>query len=196
MIRRGVHADVDAASSLLAEAFADSPWLRWTVEALGRRERIASLQRLVMENAVLPYGEMWVAVEAETLVGAAMWMHPDRPPPAAVWNEISSQQPTFEGTRHQASLAADHAVEELRPTGPHYYLGAIGVRPDRQHRGVGRSLLLPVLDRADAETATAFLETSTATNVDLYEGLGFVVSGELQIPDDGPHVWAMTRCPR
>ena len=79
------------------------------------------------------------------------------------------------------------------PTRPHYYLGAVGTRFDRQRNGIGTAVLEPLLDRARAEDAIAFLETSDRANVAFYERLGFTVTGEIDVPDGGPHVWAMAR---
>jgi hypothetical protein len=38
-----------------------------------------------------------------------------------------------------------------------------------------------------------FLETSDRANVELYERLGLSVTGEIEVPGGGPHVWAMMR---
>jgi ribosomal protein S18 acetylase RimI-like enzyme len=76
---------------------------------------------------------------------------------------------------------------------PHYYLGAVGTRSDRQRRGLATAVLAPVLERAAGENALVFLETSDRANVELYERLGLAVTGEIDVPGGGPHVWAMMR---
>jgi hypothetical protein len=54
-------------------------------------------------------------------------------------------------------------------------------------------LVAAALAETDRVRVAAFLETSNARNVPLYERLGFVVSEEFDI---GPvHVWAMLRQP-
>ena len=53
-----------------------------------------------------------------------------------------------------------------------------------------------MLDRAASENALVFLETSAIDNVHFYLGLGFVTVAEVDVPDGGPHVWAMVRPPR
>ncbi|MEP6624075.1 MAG: GNAT family N-acetyltransferase [Acidimicrobiia bacterium] len=194
-VRRGTAADVDAAARLLGVAFAESPWTRWTVAADRHSERIGSLQRLVMEGAVLPFGEVWVARDGDVLVGVAMWMLPDRVPPPTVWEEMRAATARLEGDRHPFSEAAERLVARLRPRHRHFALGALGVAPDRQRQGIATRLVSPVLGRADREMVDAYLETSTESNVAFYTGLGFAVSGECRIPDGGPPVWAMTRAP-
>jgi GNAT superfamily N-acetyltransferase len=99
----------------------------------------------------------------------------------------------LEGSRHAASIAAEAFVAPLRPQTPHYFLGAVGTRRDRQREGLATATLTPILERADQEDEPAFLETSSAANVRFYERLGFTVVSEADVPDRGPHVWTMLR---
>jgi GNAT superfamily N-acetyltransferase len=74
----------------------------------------------------------------------------------------------FESDPMAAHLFRDPArrlsdVERMHPTKePHWYLAFLGVEPSEQGRGVGSALLRPVLDRAAAEGAPAWLETATS----------------------------------
>jgi GNAT superfamily N-acetyltransferase len=193
-VRRATYSDLGAASAVLADAFVDYPWTRWTVESHRHGERVEGLQRLSMDRIALPYGEVWVACDDDdNVVSVAVWMLPGSDVPAAVLNDIGTAEATLEGVRHEASVEAEVCVAQLRPTTPHYYLGAVGTRRDRQGRGLGTAVLTPILDRADREHEAVFLETSASENVNFYEGLGFVTITEMDIPDGGPHVWAMMR---
>lgn len=195
-VRRATAVDVVAASAVLADAFADYPWTRWTVDSADHSERVGALQRLSMERVALPYGAVWVAVdEGDEIVGAAMWGLPDATVPASVLHQMELEQAKLEGARHEASVAAEAAVSRLRPTVSHYYLGTVGTRRDHQRHGHGAALLAPVLDRAKEEHTQVFLETSSPENVEFYTRLGFVTVAELDIPEAGPHVWAMARTP-
>jgi GNAT superfamily N-acetyltransferase len=194
MSRRAGAGDAEEASAVLADSFTDYAWTRWTVDADDHAARIAALQRLVIDHVALPYGEVWVAEdEVGRIASAAIWMLPASVISAPGVEATATTQAELEGSRHAASVAAEAAVVPLRPKSPHYYLGAVGTRRDRQRRGFATSVLAPVLDRATAEDAIVFLETSDAGNVAYYERLGFVVTGEIDVPDGGPHVWAMTR---
>ena len=193
-VRQAGVADVDAASAVLADAFADYPWTRWTVERHRHTERVEGLQRLFMDRIALPYGEVWVACdEVDNVMSVAVWMLPNSAAPASVLDEIGAAQATLEGARHEASVKAEVCVAALRPATPHYYLGAVGTGRDRQREGLGTAVLTPILDRADRENEPVFLETSTAENGRFYAGLGFVTVSEADVPDGGPHVWAMIR---
>lgn len=192
-VRRADASDVDEACAVLADAFTDYPWTRWTVDAERHGERIEGLQRLCMERITLPYGEAWVACdEGDDIVSVAMWMLPTSVVPDSVLAEAAPELATLEGTRHAASVAAEARLAELRPAVPHYYLGVVGTRRDQQGRGHATSLLRPVLDRVERSGDAAYLETSDPRNCEFYARLGFVTIAELAIADGaGPHVWAM-----
>jgi GNAT superfamily N-acetyltransferase len=193
-VRRADRSDIDNAAAVLADAFADYAWTRFTVDADDHTARIYGLQRLVIERLALPYGEVWVAEDAGgAIASVAIWMLPDSTIPGAVAQDAGQVQAELEGNRHDASVRAEAACAPLRSATPHYYLGAVGTQRDRQRQRFGSAVLEPVLDRARAEGATMFLETSDRSNVEFYERLGFVVTGEIVVPDGGPNVWGMTR---
>jgi GNAT superfamily N-acetyltransferase len=191
-VRRAGSADVDEAAAVLAGAFADYAWTRWTVDADDHSARIYGLQRLVIERIALPYGEVWVAHDA-AIVSAAIWMLPTSSVPPSVSEAAAAAQAELEGARHDASLRAEAACAPIRPAAPHYYLGAVGTHADRQRQGLGSAVLAPIIDRAERENIAVFLETSDRGNVEFYERLGFRVAGEIDVPGGGPHVWGMTR---
>lgn len=51
-IRPAVVGDLDTAADLLAEAFADYPWTRWSIPADGYSCRLRELQRLYLSFAL------------------------------------------------------------------------------------------------------------------------------------------------
>ena len=67
----------------------------------------------------------------DNVMSVAVWMLPNSAPPASVLDEIGAARATLEGARHEASVKAEVCVAALRPTTPHYYLGAVGARRDR-----------------------------------------------------------------
>lgn len=182
---------------MLADAFAEYEWERWTVAADRHVERIRDLQRLWLERVGLPLGEVWVAERPGRRIGAvAIWMAPDVWIPADVTTAMAPAIAALEGDRHALSEAAELVCAPLRPAAAHYYLGTVGTRRTLHRGGLGSAVLAPVLERADAEGADAYLETSNEGNVAFYRSLGFEVSGEADVPGGGPHVWAMLRKPR
>jgi predicted GNAT family N-acyltransferase len=193
IVRRARPADLAAAAAVLADAFADYPWTRWTVDNDSHSKRIEALQQLCMEHIALPYGEVWVACENDVVLSVAVWARPGVVVPESVRQEIFAAQAELEGARHNASIAAEARLAELRPTVAHYYLGTMGTRRDRQREGLGAAVLAPILDRADGDAAHVCLETSTAENCRFYAKFAFAEVSETQIPDGGPIVWGMLR---
>lgn len=87
------------------------------------------------------------------------------------------------------AMMADHPHE------PHWYLNVVSTIPEHQGRGLGTSVLQPVLERCDADGVRAYLESSNPRNLTLYRRQGFVDAGEIRLPG-GPSLTKMWRDPR
>ena len=85
-------------------------------------------------------------------------------------------------------------MEEQHPVEDHEYLFFLGTRPEWQSRGLGSALMHEVLDRCDRDGTPAYLEATSPANQRLYLRQGFVVAGEIRLPD-GPSMWRMWREP-
>jgi hypothetical protein len=148
-----------------------------------------------VERVGLPFGEVWVASVDGAIEAAAVWMHSARQVPVGTLTVMEDEQRELEGRRHAASQAADRAVAHLRPRHPHYYLGTVGTSRVHHRRGLATAVLTPMLGEADRSGTPAFLETCSVQNLEFYDSLGFTIADEVQLPDGGPHVWALLRPP-
>jgi GNAT superfamily N-acetyltransferase len=100
------------------------------------------------------------------------------------------------GRRVVKALPGLGDMEEVHAEHPdHYYLAALGTRPDRRGEGVGAALMAPVLAECDARGLGAYLESSKESNIPYYQRYGFEVVGDVTFPD-GPTVWPMWRDPQ
>jgi ribosomal protein S18 acetylase RimI-like enzyme len=86
----------------------------------------------------------------------------------------------------------ESALGSIHPHEPHWYLGVVGVRPDRHGQGLGGAVIRAVLDDPIAAGAPAYLVTATEGNLAIYRRLGFDVLSEADVPG-GPHLWGMWR---
>ena len=86
-------------------------------------------------------------------------------------------------------------LEDRSVAGPHWVLMFIGIDPQFQGGGLGRSLITPVLEQADAEGLPCFLDSGNPRNLSFYHRHGFEVVHEVTIPH-GPTAWAMVRQPK
>lgn len=201
-IRKGDAADVDAAARVLAAAFTNYPWITYTVAADGREQRLFQLYRTILGDLVIPYGRLWVAETAPhrppgpaSVVGAAGWFTPETQPPEAAAHDVAQCVWELRGDRATQAAAAEAAIAANAADYPHWYLGAIGVAPATQGRGIGAMLLRPALELADQQREPVRLETSSERNVAFYARHGFGTVSELAIPG-GPRCRLMERLPR
>ena len=188
--------DREAAAEALALAFADDPcWAHVLPEDGTRAEKLLAYFTSEIESLVPEYRELWVAEDGG---GAAFWAPPGRwrVPLGMTLREGSRMLGVF-GRRLPIGLRAQLRLENRHPRSPqHWYLHYLGVEPRRQGRGLGGSLLRPVLDVCDRERIPAHLEASTERNRILYERNGFELTEVFDMPGrGGPPVRKMWREP-
>jgi ribosomal protein S18 acetylase RimI-like enzyme len=85
-----------------------------------------------------------------------------------------------------------NASRDLRTSvvpGPFWYVGGIGVDPERQGEGIGTALMAELGALAGDPLC---LETANERNIAWYERLGFAVIAEGRV-QDGPTIWSMQR---
>jgi GNAT superfamily N-acetyltransferase len=96
------------------------------------------------------------------------------------------------GTRVLLASRVQRLLEERHLGEPHFYVRLVGVRTTLQGQGLGSALMRPTLERADSAGLPTYLEASSNRSAALYERLGFVHLGALELPG-GPPVWPMRR---
>ena len=186
--------DVPAAAEVLAAAFTDYPWTRWTVDADGHGERLRALHHLYLSAVAVPFGRVDLGEAGEELVGVAVWM-PSTGVPDEVWQRVGPAASELAGHRAAAAAAAEEVLAARRPSERHLTLASLGVVQHRQRQGLGGVLLAPGLDRADRDGLPVWLETSAEPNVRFYRHLRFAVVGVVDLPGGGPRTWLMLREP-
>ncbi|MFH9069160.1 GNAT family N-acetyltransferase [Streptomyces alboflavus] len=191
-VRPATERDVPGAVRTLTRAFADYPFTRHVVAADGHDERVRRFQELFLTRVGLRYGRTWVTDDARA---AAVWTTPERDP-APGFTEVGPLIEELAGDRAPAFAAAQRALDPHRPSEPVWFLATVGVAPDAQGQGLGGVVVAAGLEAADRAGHPAFLETSSERNVRFYERLGFTVTAEVELPDDGPRTWCMRREPR
>jgi GNAT superfamily N-acetyltransferase len=173
----------------LARAFHDDPVTVWAHPSARTRRRRVERFFVGRMRALLPHELSFMTADG---AGAAIWSPPD------AWQmglrEMLHDLPAFMSTHTPTVLRGMHQVEKRHPRDPHYYLSILGVDPPRQGSGLGTALLLPMLQRCDAEGVGAYLETGTEENVRFYARHGFRVIDEVPLPS-GPVMWLMWRNP-
>lgn len=193
-VRRAKSVDAPAIARLLTRAFFDDPVATFLFPDVGRRP--ALLNRFFDLQVTRNYLRRGVVATTVDGDGAALWMPPDAPHPTIRERLFHTAFAFRLGERRHAAHRLTALLESRHPREPHWYLGAIGVEPDRQGHGVGTSLLEAALEGCDARGHAAYLEASRPESARLYERMGFSCR-ELLVPTsigvDGPSLYLMYR---
>lgn len=185
--------DLDGVVRALTESFHDDPVMAWAFpDAVVRPRRLATMWRFIAEGMYLPEGS------STTLSGhdsVALWRRPGAPNGDDFWAENGERfDAEMEGDLERMGLVGEALAAHHPGDDDHWYLLAIGVRPEAQGRGLGGALLAHTLAIADERGEPAYLEATSARSRRLYERFGFEVTGEFA-PEGGPPLWPMWREP-
>ena len=181
--------DYNVAGQIIGESFADDPVNRWV---FGCEKAMRPFFTQVARKLYLPrgYGHR-IGDDACTL-----WLPPG----------VAKHIPLYRSLDIAASLVVnsgfgaivrgmklDNALDNKRPREPHHYLFAIGARPSRQGKGLGKALMLAGLQLVDESRMPAYLESSKESNVPFYRHFGFEVTEKLKPAVNCPPLWLMWR---
>lgn len=196
MTTAAVAADPHVAGAVLGRAFTTDPVFRWII---GETPRLQ--ERLTLAFTAFAVGAVHKPA-AQVLVtpdraAASIWLPPNgwRAP----LSEIVKQAPRLlraYGNRSVRALRLLSIVEKHHPKEPHWYLEAIGTVPEQRGRGIGPTVLTPVLEQCDAARLPAYLESSNPQNISFYERHGFVTLPLFELPPGCPVITPMWRDPR
>jgi GNAT superfamily N-acetyltransferase len=192
--RVATRAEIPAAVDVLARAFYADPVWGWAFPDPERRlEQHRAVWELVA-RAALSYESAWLTGDCAAV---ALWIPPGKPELRPEDEErLESLLTELLGDGATRVLDTFERFEAAHPSAePHYYLSLLATDPDQRGRGLGMGLLAATLEQIDAEGAPAFLESSNPVNTPRYEGLGFAVCGEFELPGGGPSVTQMWRDP-
>jgi GNAT superfamily N-acetyltransferase len=185
--------ELEDATALLVEAFLVSPVGDWLIQDVGVRRTVYEEYFALQVDRAHEYGRIRVAPDHDGLSGVAVWFERTPPP-----DDYDKRLSAACGPWLRRFQLLDEVLDRRHPTGLHHYLAFLGVRPDRQRRGIGSALLAPHHAWLDDLAVPAYLEASTEGSRDLYLRHGYVLtdSEPLWLPEDGPPLWPMWREPR
>ncbi|MEN3273712.1 MAG: hypothetical protein V7636_2473 [Actinomycetota bacterium] len=195
-VRAATPADRVALTASLANAFSEDPLFGWIVgpnAPLEERMRIF-FDMFLKTNLGKPDHLVFTSDDG---AGAAIWQ------PVGKWKvpttDLVRGFPAMIRAfrlRTPTMMSTLTAIEKVHPKEEHYYLEVLGTRKDTQSKGVGSSVISPVLEKCDAEGMPAYLESSNPRNIPFYARHGFEVREEIDCGKGAPITTAMWREPR
>lgn len=193
-VRRAGAADLPVLARTLTRAFHDDPVARYACPRDDLRPWMLERFHDARHRQMLRAGEIWMTPGGES---AAVWAAPDQ------WRSSAGDDLAFSRAMlhprliRRAPLVGWGLVgveKHHPPKPPHWYLATLGTDPDVQGRGLGTTVLAPVLEECDRDGVGAYLESSKESNVGYYARFGFRVTEEVRLPR-GPRLWLMWRDP-
>lgn len=189
-VREAGVGDLEQVSATLADAFATDPILQWLAPSERSDKQLRRLIEIELAYYVFPAGRV---LTTDDFRGANLELPPGRWEMTVPLSGAVGFARVF-GLRLPRARRLQRLFESNHLQEPHYYIRYLGVATRFQGQGLGTALLRPTLDRCDKEGVPAYLEASSERSAALYERLGFVHLGELEVPN-GPRFWPMRRPP-
>lgn len=145
------------------------------------------------------HGEVWRATIGPAVAGVAAWLPPGVLPPAngtrALRQGLRVLPSVIRANQRRTLIKLLNEMTARHPHEEHWYLAVLATDPLFRGRGVGSSLVEPVLERADDVGVPTYLETQNESNLAYYRRFGFDVVDQFSV-DGCPPVWTMQREPR
>ena len=124
------------------------------------------------------------AYVAEGFKGTALWLPPN----------IKADEEAFVGEieknvakdKHDSLFEVLEELEEYHPNEPCWYLPIIAVDPHYQNSGIGSLLMRHALEKVDADSLPAYLESSNPRNMSLYKRYGFETMDQIKVGNVPP----------
>jgi ribosomal protein S18 acetylase RimI-like enzyme len=185
-------------SMMLRRAFMEDPFYKYIMP--NERSRLKQLDwwMICLVRYGWEYGQ--INMTGEPITGAAIWLKPEKPLIHSIGMARMGMiwAPRMLGIRGFARMLEvsnewEHLHEKESPH--HWYLMVLGVDPPYQGRGIGSSLMQPVLERADQDGISCYIETMTQKDVGFYRKRGFNIVVKGQVGDCIPY-WTMRRSPQ
>jgi len=178
--------EIDHAIAKLVLAFATDPVARWMYD--DPHQYLLYVPRLFRALGTSSFEARAAQRTTDGLV--ALWLppgvHGDEGPLEAVIAE------SVAGEKQAEVGSVFERTEHYRPAEPHWYLSLIGVEALHRNKGCGAALLQHGLRQCDREHRAAYLWSSNAQNISLYQRHGFEIVNTIQA-GSSPCIFPMLR---
>jgi len=192
--------DLKKAGEVLAYAFQEDPIWKKFIEDYVKKDNVSNY---IFESPIQhawKYGEVYAS--SRNLEGIIAWL----PNTTADMTFLSLLRSGAMKTGRKMGLKASlkmakifMPVEKDRKKNmkdtAYNYIVIIGVNPEYQKQGFGGKLLTALFEKSDKINIPIYVETSTESNVKMYENYGFKILKEINVPILDLPMWEMKREP-
>jgi len=189
-IRTATWADEKKIAALVGLAFAADPSVRWLLpdpyDYLKSNEKYVGLSSG-------PAFDNSSAFIIGNMCGAALWLPPGVEVDSGPLAEFNNQ--TIDPVVLDDHTESKRKCRAYRPVEPHWYLTLIAVDPAKRGRGYGAALMSHALKIIDRDKQPAYLESTNAANLSLYERFGFELLAKVKV-GQSPGRYPMLRQPQ
>jgi GNAT superfamily N-acetyltransferase len=191
--------DIPAAADALSRAFHNDPLQTYVFPDPGERARRSPAHFAPLLRYGLMFGDVLTntgaPVGAAVCLGPGAWeVTPERAASAGL-DALPLDLGEAAAERFFSALAVVEPFHHRDVPPAHWYVMVVGVAPEARGTGLGRALLQPVMDKADASGQPCYLETSQPANVSFYEHLGFRCVVDTVDASSGLRLWTFRRDP-
>ena len=166
-IRRMTKDDYAEVLAVTARAFWYDPLVDYFSRDMLHEYRILpAAMRVYIKDLQGEHAETWVGERDGRPRGIAGWLPPGSFPRSGmreVRQAALALSVVARGRHRQKVLRLFHEVDRDHPEEPHWYLSLLATDPTAQGKGIGSTLLAPVLDRCDHGGSCGLHETRKAT---------------------------------
>ncbi|MFT6957118.1 MAG: ribosomal protein S18 acetylase RimI-like enzyme [Halieaceae bacterium] len=197
-VRSASQHEYEQLGRITAQSFAEDPFNCWLFK---NTEVMELLYSSLAQEVYLPGQLCYFATsqQAGADVGATMWMLSTDISDLSLatsikiaWKVLISLGP---GAVYKI-FKFERESSKRKPAEPYMYLFSVGVLKDVRGIGLGRKLMVPMLDACDRERLPVFLESSNPENHGYYASLGFRTQEIYHFTKGAPPMEAMLRHPR
>ncbi|MGB3147315.1 MAG: GNAT family N-acetyltransferase [Paracoccaceae bacterium] len=189
MFSIATRSEADQLLSGLTLGFAADPFMRWLYPE--PQEFLTHFPRVMdfFGGRGFEHGSAYRNVDC---TAGALWLppevHPDEEKLVACFEETVARE------KHAALFSTFELMDKYHPAEPCWHLAFIAVDPALQGKGMGSALLEACLRDCDSDGRPAYLESTNAANLTLYQRFGLEQIGLIET-DHAPPLFPMFRPP-
>lgn len=187
--------DIEAAAEVNADAYMNYTLMKELLDGKFCRDLIKKVWAISMRS--LKKSALFIA-DSKQINGVSIWAKPGFRGSEVIPYILAGGYKVHPKILYRLAKYEQYCMELKKKYTNHesWYLYDIVVKPHSQKRGVGKSLLSPMLNYLDRIKQSCYLETHNEENVEVYKKFGFRVVEEGRVPESFTPHYAMLRVPQ